>query len=110
MVSSGGRGSEKRPYPEDPLQREKAQELVFKISRERKAKELRSLRFLERERLKKTHVIVPSFAVVVDDRRSEASRRIDTRAGDRNSREVDHDHRKPYRQRRQDLEKTKATP
>lgn len=49
-------------------------------------------------------MIAPGFVVVVDDGGAEAPRRVDPRPGDRNRRQVRHEHREPYRQWRQNLQ------
>ncbi|BAT01303.1 Os07g0448300, partial [Oryza sativa Japonica Group] len=47
---------------------------------------------------------VPCLAVVVHDGGAEAPRRVDAGAGDRDRRQVHHEHREPDRQRRQHLD------
>ena len=48
-------------------------------------------------------MVIPGLVVVIDDSSSEASSWVDTGSGDRNCRQVDHEHRKSDGKRCQNL-------
>lgn len=50
-----------------------------------------------------TYMVFPCVVLVVEDGGAEAPGRVDARAGDRNGRQVNHEHREPNRQRHKHL-------
>lgn len=50
-----------------------------------------------------SHVLLPGFVLVVQDGGAQAPRRVDACAGDRDGRQVHHEHRQTDRERRHQL-------
>ena len=96
VVGGGDGGAEERTHPEDPLHQKE------KIQRKTNDSVISSSGITSLTNLC-AHLIVPDLLLVEDDCRAEASRRVDSRTGDGDGRQVHHEYGEPYRQRRQNL-------
>ncbi|URD77289.1 hypothetical protein MUK42_03129 [Musa troglodytarum] len=92
-----------RPHPEDPLQPRKQahQEHLFDLLKQLSTITPNRKRNIDHWRW---HLVIPGLVLVVDDGGSEAPRRVDARARDRDRRQVDHENRESNREGSQNLQ------
>ncbi len=99
-------GADERADPEDPLQPETGKTVSHNSHNKKKKIMIRPcpIEVVCSSRMYlSSYMVVPRLLVVEDDGRSDASGRVDAGAGDRDRRQVDHEHGEADWQRRQDL-------